>query len=45
LKLNRVEIEECTDSKSAGGAARPKKKKKQYDLNANDRFWTTQKGK
>ncbi|XP_064624116.1 sec1 family domain-containing protein 1-like [Lineus longissimus] len=44
LKLNRVEIEECTDSKSAGGAARPKKKKKQYDLSTSDRFWMTQKG-
>lgn len=36
LKLNRVEIEEVSEVKSPGGT-RPTKKKKAYDLNANDR--------
>ena len=44
LKLNRIELEESTDSHPHGGAARPKKKKKSYDLNSTDNFWQNHKG-
>ncbi len=42
--MNRVEIEEATEVRSPGGAMRPKKKKKSYELNPQDRFWYSQKG-
>ncbi|XP_064599833.1 sec1 family domain-containing protein 1-like [Liolophura sinensis] len=44
LKLNRVEIEESVDVKSPGGVARPKKKKRSYDLSFLDKFWQNHKG-
>ena len=44
LSLNRVEIEETSDMSPAGGA-RPKKKKKSYDLNPTDKFWQSQKAR
>ncbi|XP_013396330.1 sec1 family domain-containing protein 1 [Lingula anatina] len=44
LKLNRVEIEEAVEQKSPAHSARPKKKKKSYDLNTTDQFWHEQKG-
>ena len=43
LKLNRVELEEAPDG-HPHGAARPKKKKKQYDLCSTDSFWQSHKG-
>ena len=44
LSLNRVEIEEG-DVKTPTAGARPKKKKKSYDLNPTDTFWQSHKGR
>lgn len=45
LKLNRVEIDETVEASSPGGGARPKRRKKCYDLNHSDSFWLEQKGR
>ncbi|XP_067654708.1 sec1 family domain-containing protein 1-like [Haliotis asinina] len=44
FKLNRVEIEETSEARSAAGSPRPMKKKKTYDLSNADKFWETEKG-
>ncbi|XP_046367606.1 sec1 family domain-containing protein 1-like [Haliotis cracherodii] len=44
FKLNRVEIEETSEARSAAGSPRPMKKRKTYDLSTVDKFWDTQKG-
>ncbi|GAB1600909.1 sec1 family domain-containing protein 1 [Argonauta hians] len=44
VKLNKVEIEECTEVMSPSGTSRPKRKKKNYAFSFTDKFWQTHKG-
>ena len=45
LTLNRVEIHETVDAKTAGARAVSQKKKRSYDLNPSDKFWQNHKGR
>ena len=45
LSLNRVEIDEGGDAEAHMSGARPKRKRKTYDLNTSDSFWVAQKGR
>lgn len=44
LSLNRVEIHESVDAKTAGARTVSQKKKRSYDLNTSDKFWQVHKG-
>ena len=43
--MNRVEIDDDVDAESQHAGARPKRRKKAYDLSPNDNFWMSQKGR